>query len=90
MKLWKELSMPVMRRCREKAHTIGILQCTGGIDNIVALRKECIKARRATTRARKEGRNSKELNEKYKRMQLELVKSIKATRDNAGISFPGG
>ena len=49
-------------------------------ENIAALRKECIKARRAKTRARKEGRNYKELNEKYKRMQLKLVKSIKASK----------
>ena len=49
-------------------------------DNIAPLRKECIKARRAKTGARKEGRNYKELNEKYKRMQLKLVKSIKASK----------
>ena len=71
--------MPAMRRCRRKAHAIGILQCTGGMIT-AALRKECIKARRAKTRARKEGRKYNELNEKYKRMQLELIKSIKASK----------
>ena len=49
-------------------------------DNIAALRKECIKARMTKTSVRKEGRNYKELNEKYKRMQLELFKSIKASK----------
>ena len=44
-------------------------------NNIAALQKECIKARRGKTRAREARRNYEELNEKHKRMQLELVKS---------------
>ena len=49
-------------------------------NNIAALRKECIKLRRAKSRSRKERRNYEELNEKNKRMQLELVKAIKASK----------
>ena len=72
------MSMPVMRRCRGKAHAIGILQCTGGIITSLLFEKNAL--RQEAQKPVPERRNYKELNEKYKRMQLELVKSIKASK----------
>ena len=70
----REATIPLKSRCNQHPPVYW------WNNNIAALQKVCFKARKAKARAGMEMRNYEEVNEKNKTMQLELVKSIKASK----------